>query len=93
MDTESEIKGRVLSLVRGEQLSTVETFVTNYLKELKSTPREQQPNNVMIIEYAESDELSSYNLRVGGTLRMRPHHLIGILHCVADDISNRSNVQ
>ena len=92
MDTESGIKGKVLSLVTKDSHTKAEEFLAFHLKNLRETPKDQQPTNILLIEYKETEEMSDYTLYIGGRGSLRPHHLIGILYCLADDVAGKSNV-
>lgn len=90
MDTESETNGKVVALVKKPELSSCESFVTKYLNRLRKA--DTQPNKIMIIEYVELPDQSTYELLIGGPGAMRPHHLVGILHCLAHEVSGGFSV-
>lgn len=80
MDTESGTN--VVSLIKREEGTLSETFMAAYLAELRKTPKDAHPTNIFLIEYFETPDQSSYQMRIGGPGQMRPHSLVGILECV-----------
>lgn len=87
MDTESGTKGKILSFVKKSDPTSCEAFLTEMLTIVRALDPDKQPNKLMLIEYMETDDKSSYNLYVGGPGDMRPHHLVGILHCLALNVA------
>lgn len=79
MDNET---GNVVSLIRREEGTLSEAFMAEYLAELRKTPKADHPSNILLIEYFEDAETSSYQMRIGGPGEMRPHHLVGIMECI-----------
>lgn len=87
MDTESGTKGKILSFVKKSDPTSCEAFLTEILATLRAQGAENQPHKLMVIEYIETENESSYNLYIGGPGEMRPHHLVGILYCLADNVA------